>query len=171
VSGSNWGVYAQKGSVFPLIKVSEMERDPEGRIVINPDNGNPLITSSQKNAGSAVPKSIYDFATSISYKGFRLSAVADLRLGSKLIADVQSGMAFNGTLKESGDLDRNQGGFVMPNSVYKDDNGNYVENTSIKTGGNDYADVITYYSSIYSSIGDNLLIDGKAFKVREIALS
>lgn len=171
VSGSNWGVFAQKGSIFPLIKVSEMERDPDGRIVINPDNGNPVITSSLQNAGSAVPKSIYDFATSISYKGFRLSAVADLRLGSKLIADVQSGMAFNGTLKESGDLDRNQGGFVMPNSVYKDDNGNYVENTSIKTGGNDYADVITYYSSIYSSIGENLLVDGKAFKVREIALS
>src|SRR5699024_5100645 len=57
-TGDAWGIYAQEGALFPLIKVTKMERDPEGRVIVNPNNGNPLITSSLKNAGIAVPKSI-----------------------------------------------------------------------------------------------------------------
>lgn len=170
-TGNSWGIYAQEGSLFPLIKVTHMERDPEGRIVVNPNNGNPLITSSLENIGIAIPKSIYNFSTSVSYKGFKLSAVADLRLGSKVIAENISTLAFNGTLHETGNFDRNQGGSVLPNSVIPDGNGGYVENTSVKTGGENYASFLAYYSSIYRSIGENLVVDGRAFKLREVALS
>ncbi len=170
-TGDAWGIYAQEGALFPLIKVTKMERDPEGRVIVNPNNGNPLITSSLKNAGIAVPKSIYNFSTSISYKGFKLSAVADLRLGSKVIAENISNLAFNGTLWESGEFDRNNGGAVLPNSVIPDGNGGYVENTSVQTGGDDYDDFLEYYSSIYPGIGENLVVGGNAFKLREVALS
>lgn len=170
-TGSSWGIYAQEGALFPLIKVTKMERDPEGRIIVNPNNGNPLITSSLENVGTAIPKSIYNFATSFSYKNFKLSAVADLRLGSKIIAQNISTLAFTGTLLETGDFDRNQGGGVLPNSVIMDSNGNYTENTSVKTGGDNYATFLNYYSSIYRSIGENLVVGGNAFKLREVALS
>lgn len=171
VQGSAWGIYAQKGSIFPLIKVSKMQRDDQGRIIINPANGNPLITSTLENAGSAVPKSVYNFSTNFSYKGLKLGVVADYRYGSKVIADVKSGLAFNGSLYDSGEVVREEGGFIMPNSVIPDGNGGYVPNTSIKTGGDEYGSVITYFSSIYSTIGENLLVDGTAFKVREVSLS
>ncbi len=171
VSAGTWGIYAQKGSIFPLIKVSQMQRDDQGRIIINPANGNPLITSTLQNAGSAVPKSIYNFSTNISYKGFKLGAVADYRYGSKFIADVKSGLAFNGTLYDSGEVDREKGGFIMPNSVIPDGNGGYIPNTTVMTGGNNYSTVISYFSSIYSTIGENLLTDGRAFKIREISFS
>lgn len=170
-TGNSWGIYAQEGALFPLIKVSEMERDPNGNIIVNAENGNPLITSTLQNAGIAIPKNIYNFATSFSYKQFTLSAVADLRLGSKIIAGNISNLAFNGTLKETGDFDRNQGGAVLPNSVIMDGNGNYTQNTSVKTGGEDYAEFLDYYSSIYGSIGENLIVGGDAFKIRELALS
>ena len=171
LTSGTWGIYAQKGSVFPLIKVSKYQRDSLGRIIIDPATGNPLVTAGLENAGSAVPKSIYTFSTSLSYKGFKLGGVADYRYGAKVIADVQSGLAFNGTLWQSGEVDREHGGFIMPNSVIPDGNGGYVENTSIKTGGNTYSSVISWYSSKYATYGENLLVDGQAFKIREIYLN
>ena len=170
-TGSNWGIYAQKGAVFPLIKVTMMQRDSQGRIIIDAANGNPLVTSTMENAGSAVPKSIYNFSTNFSYKGIKLGAVADYRYGSKFIADVKSGLAFNGGLYESGEVDRANGGFIMPNSVISDGNGGYTPNTTVMTGGNNYTKVISYFSSFYSTVGENLLTDGAAFKIREISLS
>ncbi len=168
---TNFGVYAQAGSLFPLIKTSMMERDDQGRIIIDADTGNPLITSQLLNAGVAVPKSIYNFSTNLRLGDFKIGAVADLRFGSKFIANVINGMAFNGTLYESGQIDRENGGFIMPNSVIMDASGNYVPNTTIKTGGDDYNGVNDYYSSIYGTIGENYLIDGDAFKIREVSLS
>ncbi len=170
-SFTNFGVYAQAGSLFPLIKTNMMQRDPQGRIIIDAATGNPLITPELFNAGVAVPKSIYTFGTNIKLWDFRISATADYRYGSKFIANVINGMAFNGSLYESGQVDRAQGGFIMPNSVIKDANGNYIPNTTVKTGGNNYNTVNDYYSSIYGTIGENYLIDGQAFKLREVAVS
>ena len=170
-TGTTWGIYAQKGSAFPMLKVSKMQRDDQGRIIINPLNGNPLLTSTMQNVGSTVPKSIYTFSTTISYKGFKLGAVADYRYGAKFIADVKSGLAFNGSLWDSGEVDREKGGFVMPNSVIPDGNGGYTPNTSIKTGGNNYSSVITWFSNNYATYGENLVADGEVFKLREVSLS
>ncbi|QIG89420.1 SusC/RagA family TonB-linked outer membrane protein [Chryseobacterium sp. POL2] len=171
VSGSTWGIYAQKGSVFPMLKVSKMQRDDQGRIIINAANGNPLLSSTLENAGSTVPKSVYTFSTNLSYKGFKLGAVADYRYGAKFIADVKSGLAFNGSLFDSGEVDREKGGFIMPNSVISDGNGGYTPNTTIKTGGNNYSSVITWFSGNFANYGENLLADGTAFKIREVSLS
>ena len=98
------GIFAQEGALFPLIKTSMMERDEQGRIKINPANGLPILTSELQNAGIAVPKSIYSFTTNISYKGFKLGAVADFRVGHVFIADIKSGLAFNGSLWDSGEV-------------------------------------------------------------------
>ncbi len=171
VAGTTWGIFAQKGSVFPLIKVSKMQRDPQGRVIINAANGNPLLTSSLENAGSAAPKSIYNFSTNISFKGFKLGAVADYRYGAKFIADVKSGLAFNGSLYDSGEVVRENGGFIMENSVISDGSGGYTPNTTVYTGGTSYGSLLTYYSSIFSTYGENLLTDGQAFKIREISLA
>ena len=170
-ANATWGIYAQKGSVFPLIKVSKMQRDSQGRVIIDAANGNPLITGGLENAGSAVPKSIYNFSTNVSFKGFKLGAVADYRFGSKFIADVKSGLAFNGSLYDSGEVVRENGGFIMPNSVISDGAGGYTPNTTVYTGGTNYSKLLTYYSSTFSKYGENLLTDGQAFKIREISLS
>ncbi|CAI9675109.1 SusC/RagA family TonB-linked outer membrane protein [Elizabethkingia anophelis] len=170
-SGTSWGIFAQEGALFPLIKTSMMERDEQGRIKINPANGLPILTSELQNAGIAVPKSIYSFTTNISYKGFKLGAVADFRVGHVFVADIKSGLAFNGSLWDSGEVKREEGGFVMPNSVIPDGKGGWTPNTTVKTGGNNYATAISYFSTKYATYGENLLADGRAFKIREISLS
>lgn len=170
--GTRAGIFAKEGYLFPLIKVNMMQRDPQGRIIVDPASGNPLVTSNLVEGGTGVPKHTYTFSTNLSVKGFRLGAVMDYRTGNKFVGDVANGLSFNGTLYESGQIDREKG-FIIPNSVYKDASGNYVPNTSIYTGGNhaDYSGVLAYYSSVYNRIGENFLFDGSAFKIREISLS
>ena len=163
------GVYAEVGGLFPLIKAIGYERDDQGRIKID-ENGNPLSTPLAKNMGTSTPTNVYGFTTSFQYKGFRLSAVMDYRTGGVFYSDVASFITFNGGLMESADFDRTKGGFIMPNSVIQDNNGNWVPNTSVKTGGDDYTGVSEYYSNIYQSIAENYIFDSSAFKIREIAL-
>ena len=166
---ANTGVYAQVGSLFPLIKAIAYDRDDQGRIKVDPD-GNPLYTSLAQDMGTTAPKNIYGLTTSIQYKGIRLSAVMEYRTGNVFYSDVANFITFNGGLMESADFDRTQGGFVLPNSVIQDTNGNWIPNTSIKTGGNDYTGVSEYYSNIYNKIYENYIYDASAFKIREIAL-
>ncbi|MRM83789.1 SusC/RagA family TonB-linked outer membrane protein [Riemerella anatipestifer] len=171
-SNSMVGIYAKKGWLFPLIKANAYQRDENGRVIVNYNTGNPLYTQDLREFGTTAPKHILGFTTSLEFKGLRLGAVLDYRTGHYFFAGVAADMAFNGGLYESGQFDRNQGGFVMPNSSYKDPvSGAYTPNTTVKTGGNSYADVSTYYSSIYNRIGENFIIDATALKVRELSLS
>ncbi|WP_018675660.1 SusC/RagA family TonB-linked outer membrane protein [Riemerella columbina] len=170
-AGSMVGIYAKKDWLFPLIKANAYRRDDQNRIIIDRSTGNPLYTTDLVEFGTTSPKHILGFTTSFQYKGFKIGAVLDYRTGHYFFADVAVSMAFNGGLYESGQFDRSQGGFVMPNSSYRDANGGYVANQSIKTGGNSYEEVSAYYSSIYNRIGENFIVDATAFKVRELSMS
>lgn len=163
------GVYAVKGEGF-VIKGTAYERDDQGRVIINQNTGNPLYTTELQTLGKVDPKYAFGFSTNITYKGFRLSAVADWRIGGKFYAGAMQSYAFSGQLEESAAFDRTQGGFIMPNSVYAGPNG-YIANTSVKTGGETYDDVIDYYSNVYTQIGENFVKSSTFFKIREIALS
>ncbi len=171
---SDAAIVAHEGSLFPLIKVVKMARDDQGRIIINPSNGNPLLDNQLSPAGIGAPKGIYDFSTKFTYKGFTLGVVADLRVGGHFIAAVQDGMAFNGSLKASGmNGHRDQGGFIMPNSVIPDvsNPGQYIPNTTVKTGGNTYSTVNSYFASVYSNAKENWVVSSDAFKIREVSLT
>ncbi len=170
--GSQAGIYAKEGELFPLIKVNMYQRDDQGRIIVNATTGNPLLTSTLQNAGTSAPKHILGFTTNFKYKGFKLGGVLDYRTGHKFVAIGASSLSFNGTIYESGSFDREQG-YIIPNSVYMNSSGAYVPNTDVYVGGNraNYSGVLSYYSSIYNTIGENFLIDASAFKVREISLS
>lgn len=169
--GSNGGIFAKAGELFPLIKVTEMQRDDQGRIIVDALTGNPLKTSQLQTAGTGAPKHTLGFTTNLRYKGFKFGAVLDYRTGHKFIGLSATGLAFGGTILESGEFDRTKG-YIVPNSVYMS-GGSYVPNTTVYAGGNkpNYGGVISYYSSIYNAIGENFLFDATAFKVRELSLS
>ncbi|MEF9477275.1 hypothetical protein OWR28_05625 [Chryseobacterium sp. 1B4] len=78
-------------------------------------------------------------------------------------------LAFTGGLEETASQDRTQG-YVVPGSVQLV-NGSYVPN-STPAYGDDYNGATTYWSgSIYRNVGENLVVDATAFKIREIAVS
>ncbi|MFC3159372.1 hypothetical protein ACFOEQ_13365 [Chryseobacterium arachidis] len=86
-------------------------------------------------------------------------------------AESMQRLAWGGYLESSAEFDRTQGGYVIPNSVYLNSAGQYVANTSIKSGGTSYADLPSYYGGVYQNIAENFVIDATAFKVRELGIN
>lgn len=162
------GLAAVVGENFYSIVGTTYQRDPNGNIIVNA-NGVPLVNSATKVLGSLNPDYTMTFNTSFRYKAFTLSAVADYRKGGKFVSFSKRLLAFTGALEETATQDRTQG-YVVPNSVQYV-GGAYVPNTTAAYG-DDYSGAVTYWTgSIYRNVGENLVVDATAFKVREIALS
>lgn len=168
------GIYARTGESFPLIKGSKYQRDDQGRIIVG-DDGMPLATSGFEVLGKVNPDYILGFSTSIRFKGFRLSGTADYRTGNSFVAMTKSQLAFTGGLEKSADFDRSQG-YIVPNSVKNvgsASNPVYVVNDIPVGGDGTYAAAANYFSTngLYNAVGEEFVVDGSAFKIREIALS
>ncbi|SHF22179.1 TonB-linked outer membrane protein, SusC/RagA family [Chryseobacterium arachidis] len=170
-SAGNVGIYAIKGEKYPVIKGTGYIRDPQGRIVIDQATGDPLYSNKFIELGNANPKYVLTFNTNLKYKNWGLYASMDFRTGHKLFAESMQRLAWGGYLESSAEFDRTQGGYVIPNSVYLNSAGQYVANTSIKSGGTSYADLPSYYGGVYQNIAENFVIDATAFKVRELGIN
>jgi len=78
-------------------------------------------------------------------------------------------LMFTGADPMTADYDRSQG-YVIPNSVQLV-NGNYVTNNTPVGNSADYGGAVSYFTGAGRNIGENLVVDGTALKVRELALS
>ena len=163
------GVFAIEGEEFPVIKGSAYERDPQGRVLIDPVTGNPRVTSDLKKLGKSNPDYIVGLNTSIEYKGFRLAGVFDYRTGHQFWSGAKSWLSWSGHLIESAVNGR--GGFIYPNSAVETAPGVYEANNSVITGGTTYSNFLNYFSNNYYSVAENFVLDATAFKVRELSLS
>ncbi|WP_407404410.1 SusC/RagA family TonB-linked outer membrane protein [Chryseobacterium sp.] len=169
------GIYAVKGLKGLQLMGTDFVRDNQGRIIVDASNGRPSVTTTLQNLGTVNPKYQWGFNTSVNYKGFRLSATADWRIGGKITTEILQNMAFNGTLPDSGNFDR-EGGFIMPNSSYLSD-GQYVSNDNVfyqyagGTGNQLYDGVEYYYQNQFGTVGSNQVVSASYFKIREVAIS
>ena len=158
------GFYAIVGEAFPQIKATSYVRDPQGHIVIDPVDGNPII-GSLKNLGKTTPDYIVGLTSSFRWKALNLSATLDYRTGHVYYEFGSDMMEFTGRSVASVSHDRQD--FVLPNSVVETSSGVYVENTDITvTDGN-----MLYWMDIYWQIKENYVKDATAFKIREVALN
>ncbi|NNL16214.1 MAG: SusC/RagA family TonB-linked outer membrane protein [Flavobacteriaceae bacterium] len=168
-SSGEFGVFAVEGKQFPLIKASAYYRDPSGRIVVNPNTGNPISTTERdgtlKELGTTVPDYVIGLSSSVNYKDFRLAATFDYRTGHVYYAQGSDAMEFTGRSKES--VSSNRQDFVVPNSVIETSPGVFVENTNLTvTNGNQ-----DYWTNTYNEIKENYVRDATAVKLRELSLS
>ncbi|RLJ61954.1 TonB-linked SusC/RagA family outer membrane protein [Lacinutrix venerupis] len=163
------GIFATVGEPFPLIKGTGYQRDPQGRVLIDPSTGNPLKTSEFINLGVANPDYIVGLNTSLTYKGFRLAGVFDYRTGHQFWAGTKDWLSWSGHLVESAENGRR--GFIFPNSAIETSPGVYQANTNVVTGGTTYANYLDYFSNEYRDVSENFVLDATAFKVRELSLS
>ena len=163
------GVFAEVGKEFPLIKGTGYARDPQGRVLIDPNTGNPLKTDEFIDLGVNNPDYIITYSGDLSYKGFRLSAVMDYRTGHQFWAGAKDWLSWSGHLVDSAENGRT--GFIFPNSAIETSPGVYEANTSVITGGTTYTSYLNYFSNEYRDVTENFVLDATAFKVRELALS
>ncbi|UKB80369.1 SusC/RagA family TonB-linked outer membrane protein [Chryseobacterium sp. MEBOG07] len=163
------GVFAIKGSDLQVIKATTFQRDDQGRIIVGAD-GVPLQNTKLSSMGRVTPDYTLGFNTSLKFKGFTLSATMDYRKGGKFASFSKSLLTFTGASEETAGFDRSKG-YVIPNSVQMV-GGQYVQNNTPVGGTADYDGVAGYFSSqSLQRLGEPMVLDATAFKVREIGLS
>ena len=158
------GVYAQVGQSFPSLYGTAYTRDDEGHIMLNA-NGDPIVSSELKYLGTTTPDLIMGFNTSVRYKQFTLSAVADYKTGHKYYNNLVDALEFTGSTQHSASAGREP--FVFPNSVYEYTPGVWSENTNITTSDGGY----NFWTGTYNAIKENYVVDATTLKLREVALN
>lgn len=155
-------VYASLGEVYPQLRTTSYERDPQGRVIVDPTTGNPII-GELKNQGRALPKHVVGLTNTFRYKEFSLSSTIDYRTGHVYYSELADAMEFTGSSVESASSNRQD--FVFPNSVVETSPGVYTPNTNIPiTDGK-----MGYWQNHHNEIKENYVRDASAVKVREIA--
>lgn len=164
LAATDVGVYAQVGESFPSLYGTAYTRDDEGHIMLNA-NGDPIVKFKLKYLGTTTPTLIMGFNTSVRYKQFTLSAVADYKTGHKYYNNLVDALEFTGSTQHSASAGREP--FVFPNSVYEYTPGVWSENTNITTsdGG------INFWTNTYNAIKENYVVDATTLKLREVALN
>lgn len=161
---TGYGTYAIEGEAFPYLKAVGYVRDDQGRVVVDPVGGNPLV-GTITNQGRTTPKHSVGVTTSFNWKGISLAAVLDYRGDYVYFAQGMNSMEFTGRSLES--VSSNRQDFVWPNSVIKTGENQYVENTDLQiTDGN-----MQFWQNRYNEIKENYVRDASALKIRELALT
>lgn len=163
--GSLGQVFAQIGQQYPIVKAVAYLRDPQGRVVVDPSSGYPIKDPSLKTFGQGNPKDNLSLSTSLKYKGFALSALAEYRGGYVVYHGIASTMWFTGVAEATGAYGRER--FVFPNSSIQNADGTYTANTTVATrdGG------LGAWDSNLRSVGENFVTSGEFWKLRELSLS
>jgi len=164
LAAADVGVYAQVGESFPSLYGTAYTRDDEGHIMLNA-NGDPIVSSELKYLGTTTPTLIMGFNTSVRYKQFTLSAVADYKTGHKYYNNLVDALEFTGSTLHSASAGREP--FVFPNSVYEYTPGVWSENTNITTSDGGY----NFWTNTYNAIKENYVVDATTLKLREVALN
>ncbi|MFC6269407.1 TonB-dependent receptor plug domain-containing protein [Frigoriflavimonas asaccharolytica] len=166
------GIFAIKGERFPKIKGTKFQRDPNGNIIVDA-SGNPLSTSTLEVLGNATPDYTLGFNMSVRVKNFTFAGTADYRHGSSFISLTKRLLLFTGAANETADYDRSQG-YVIPGSVQNVGtaaNPVYVANTTATGNSPDYSGATSYWTGSGRNAPENLLVDGTAFKIRELSMT
>ncbi|MEO6287115.1 MAG: SusC/RagA family TonB-linked outer membrane protein [Dyadobacter sp.] len=165
-SGATAKVLAKVGSPFPLLQVTKYNRDPEGRIIVDPKTGYPATNGSFHDVGITNPPHILGVNGGVKYKGLRLNVLFEYRNGHYIYNAISTGYDFSGAGIRTSWFNRDR--FVIPNSSYKNAEGQYVENTNItvRSGGADFWTDGTRNTGI----GENYANSAGFWKLREASL-
>jgi TonB-linked SusC/RagA family outer membrane protein len=158
-------VFAIAGQPYPVLKVAAYERDPAtGKVVVDATTGYPVRAADLKIAGQTTPTDRLGLSTSFSYKGLTLSGLAEYRGGNVTFNGIGTDMVFTGVGKITEAYGRER--FVFPNSVIKNADGTYRENTdvAVKDGG------LGFWDANFRNYGENFVTSGAFWKLREVSL-
>jgi TonB-linked SusC/RagA family outer membrane protein len=163
--------YAIVGEQYPAMKVTDVQRDTLGRIIIDPITGYPKKDPALHLIGHGNPNHILGITSTMHFKGFTLNAVADYRSGNVIDNAIGGALDFTGTSWHSAQNGRQN--FVIPNSVYQsgtDAKGKpiYTENTNIITRN---ASRLFWVSSDYAAVARPFVTSAAFWKLREVSLT
>jgi TonB-linked SusC/RagA family outer membrane protein len=156
-------VVAIKGGTVSHAKAFGTQKTPDGRVIVDSETGRPLATPEGVDLGSTLYDYTMGISNTVTYKNFSLFFQFDYRHGGKFISYSKQSTMWSGKDPLTTYNDRKP--FVVPNSVYVDGDGNYVENTIPITT----TDLNNYYTGEWN---DQAQVLSKTFcKLREVNLT
>lgn len=158
--------YAVVGQQFPLLRVTDVLRDPEGHIIVDAVTGLPKKNPSLVVAGHGNPNHKIGISNNISYKGLSLGIVADYRTGNVIHNAVGNALDFTGVSEHSALNGRQP--FVIPNSVIKNADGTFTPNTDVLVKD---ASRAFWVSSDYHTTQMAYVTSAAFWKLREVSLT
>ncbi len=156
--------YIELGQPYGIIKGSDWNRDPEGRIIVDPKTGFPSLNAIPKYFGTAYAPRSAGINTSFSYKGFTVGIVAEGRFGAVINNDLGGDLDFTGVSWYSAQTGRQV--FVIPNSSYLVGD-KYVANTNITVDDGNNG----FWASAWNSAVSPYVNSADFWKLREVSLS
>ena len=157
--------YAIVGLPAFVFKLTDYERDDQGRVIVDAE-GNPHLSDSLVVRGRSLPKWILGFNPTFSWKGLTVGMTWDYKGGHDVFHGIGSDMDGYGVSKRSAQFDRQR--FVFPNSVYWDGT-KYVANTDRQVSGNG---IDFWGNDAYNTqVATNFFSSASAWKLRELAIS
>ncbi|GAC1420497.1 MAG: SusC/RagA family TonB-linked outer membrane protein [Flavisolibacter sp.] len=157
--------FAVVGKAYPQLLLTDWLRAPNGKIIVDKNNGLPSPDPTPKAFGTTNPPYKLGLSTTFSFKGLSLIGVAEYRSGAFIYNNIGGDLDFTGVSYNSARYGRQN--FVIPNSVY-DNNGNknYVDNTNItvRNGNNEF------WASTLPTVQSPYVTSASFWKIREVAL-
>lgn len=163
---------AREGSPLGIIRAKKWKTDEAGnRVLRKLRNGQvaPVLDSEISDLGTIQPDFTGGFSTSLSYKGFALSATMDFSVGGKLASTTNLWGNGSGILASTVGL--NAQGKPIRDAV---EQGGGIHFVGVDTKGEKlegYLDAQTYYQGLYSNAWGEVVYDATYVKLREVSLS
>ncbi|MEL7118349.1 MAG: SusC/RagA family TonB-linked outer membrane protein [Bacteroidota bacterium] len=162
---ANYTFNAIEGQPYGIIQAPTALRDPNGNLIVD-GNGLPQQAPNPAFFGTVQPDWFGGIRTSISWKGFRASALVERSEGGVVYSRTVGQIYFNGSAAETAFNNRER--FIVPFSVVDNGDGTFAPNTTAV----DYAsnNIRTYWNSI-NTFGEYLVVDASFTKLREVTFS
>ena len=172
-SGVGGGIYAVVGKPYPVLETNDFNRDPQGRVIVDPGTGLPSVNSSLTTYGNTNPTRILGITSSLTYKSWNFAFVIDYRGGNQIMNAIGGTEAFTGISSQSAQNGRQR--FIFPNSVINTGTSAapvYTSNTSVAVDNGGDVEGSGFWPTIFSSALGSIYVDDASFiKLREASLS
>ncbi|NJK96204.1 MAG: hypothetical protein HC905_15975 [Bacteroidales bacterium] len=165
---SSIGFVGRPGEPLALFEGDGPEMTEDGRIVVN-SSGLPVTSATKQIYGNSQYDYIMGAGTALSYKGFSMNILFDIRQGGLMYSRTAEMMYFTGNGPQTTFNDRQP--FIIPNSVQRTASGEYVENTVPISGFDNNFN--QYFNQTYGAgkFGKLFVIDKSFVKLREVSIS
>jgi TonB-linked SusC/RagA family outer membrane protein len=148
------GIYAFKDQPYGVIFGSRYKRNAEGRILVS-DDGEPILDDNNGPVGNTNPDWTAGFSNNITYKGFTLNFLFDVKKGGDLFNFDEHYNWFYGTPKATEDRSPR-----LINGVRESDGKENTQEISAQT----------YFRDL-SAIDEAVIEDGTYVKLRNVGIS
>ena len=157
------------GKPYTALYATDVQRDPQGRVIVNATTGYPIADPTLKYQGQTTPKFILGLTQSISYSFVTLNITSEYRAGNVFYNQTLSSATAAGVSQFSASASRQR--FIYPNSVINTGTAAkpvYTPNTSISVndGNIGFWNANAFYNS-----GSTYVESAAFWKLREADLN